>query len=283
MKLISILIVLLIEHFLGSLEDLRRLSWFRAINRRLQQFGSRYPIWQGPVGVLVTLAIPMSVVGIALYALDELSAVFSFCAGLFLFLYSIGPRDPRHQVAEILHARHDELSATSETLAREFIEPSHPESVELNNRSIAEAYLLHVCERLFSVILWFLVLGPLGALLFRLTAELRLQREVNSETFQTSCLDLYAILDWLPARLLALTYALSGSLTHALDAWQFKDTLSLHDNRTVLIKSGIAALQFDNKDPTETDWLNGAQELVVRALYVWLTILAIMTLAGWLG
>jgi AmpE protein len=71
-------------------------------------------------------------------------------------------------------------------------------------------------ERLFAVVFWYLVLGPSAALLYHLTVLHRLhcagERESQAGRFIQR---LSFILEWVPARLLALSFCLTGDFVAA--------------------------------------------------------------------
>jgi hypothetical protein len=84
-----------------------------------------------------------------------------------------------------------------------------------------------------------------------------------------------------------------GSFVHALHAWQNAPSEEATENtghtqpqsHRLLIRIGKASLQFDNHPPQNDSQYNEAIRetlgLCGRSLVVWITILALMTLAGW--
>ena len=89
---------------------------------------------------------------------------------------------------------------------------------------------------------------------------------------------------WVPARMLALGYALTGHFEGALQAYRnrpYEPDIGL-ENDDVLINTGIGALRdFESTD--ELSSILAARNLVMRAIMVWIAVLAVMTLGGWLS
>ena len=93
------------------------------------------------------------------------------------------------------------------------------------------------------------------------------------------------------ARLLALGFALAGSLVDALEGWRDVKGHTLDNSVAVITASGIGAIQFRamdtaDEDARKADYLARVQEaqaLINRTLIIWLTILGLMTLRGILG
>lgn len=285
MTLISILISLVIEHLTGSLDHWRPLRWLRDLTGALEQRLAGYGFWDGPAGVLLVIALPVVLFGVVLGAVGEFSSVLGFLLGLLILLYSLGPKDLGEQLQEYLNALTMNEDRKAGALARELVRDAFPEADAQGGRRVLESVLILANQRLFGVIFWFVVLGPLGALLFRLAAELRREAAGRSAGFAAAADNLYAILGWVPARLAALGYALSGSLVHALEAWNIRQTVALHENEAVLQEAGLGALQYREggaeHDDEEAYWVSAVYSLLGRTAFIWLTVLAVATLAGW--
>jgi membrane protein required for beta-lactamase induction len=99
----------------------------------------------------------------------------------------------------------------------------------------------------------------------------------------------HGALAWLPARLLALGYALAGSFEDAVSDWRaYYQHCSEHFfevNDAVLASAGGGALRnraFAAEAETEAQQtMRGALRLINRTLIVWLTAIALLTVFGW--
>lgn len=114
-----------------------------------------------------------------------------------------------------------------------------------------ELFYQEVLQRLFSVIFWFVLLGPAGCFAYRFLQ--RLSISLPDPMARRFSLWLVCILDWIPARLLALTFSFS-SWRQALDP---------------RLSHTYALLYYCSS----TD---EAQALVNRALFIWLFVLALL-------
>lgn len=154
------------------------------------------------------------------------------------------------------------------------------------NRVISEEVLVGANEKIFSVLFWFFVLGAFGALMYRMI-QLLVNNQRNDQSrhsvFHAAKL-LQSLLDWLPARISALTYVVAGDFVPGFAEWS-KDVWSgISANTAVLVRSGIAACGFNPDDSTHSDAEESRvlNRMVERALIVWLVILAIFELGRWL-
>ena len=157
-----------------------------------------------------------------------------------------------------------------------------------SERELLEGILLHALDRLFGVLFWFIVLGPGGAILYRLAASL-LQRQEMPGTYAEAARTLYNILNWPAARLFALGNALTGNMVDAMEAWREVEQKSFAVNEYVIRASGMGALNYqqteDNLDVLLEDriyWIRSLQGMLNRTLLIWLTVLGLITLSGWL-
>ena len=299
MTLIAILLVLAIERFVGAVDHLRSLAWYHSWWRWLENRLSGHALWQGPLGVLIVILPPLVVLALISVGLYSLTPVLDFVLACAVLLYSLGPVDLGHQVSKYTAALEAGDEAAAEEARRAFHNPRWDDEGPLG--SMLCSLLGQTNVRLFAVLFWFAVLGPVGALLYRLTAELHKHYDDVHGDFAEGVRDLYNLLNWPTTRLSALGFALAGNLVDALEGWRSAEARSLAVNELVLIESGLGALQFrqvydSNDDATESSvaggtpdtediisWVEAGRGLENRTLIVWLSVLAIMTIAGVTG
>ena len=165
---------------------------------------------------------------------------------------------------------------------------------------VDEAIYVQSNNRVFAVVFWFIVLGPIGAWAVRVAdlarrrALFREQREASNgtgaDTRASDATDsIHALLVWVPARLAALGYALAGSFDHGRSAWSTfpdSDAGSIGESsEKLLARVGNAALAFQpapDASELENHVANAraARKLVYRALIFWAVLLALLTLFG---
>ncbi len=285
MTLISILIGLALEYFLGVLDRFRDFSWFDQYRDWLEEKCRAHAFWDGVGGVLLTLAVPLALLILLAHLLSEMTALFSFILATAVFIYSLGP-----ELNNLIDGYLDALEARHEAEIRQAQQALLPDE-RAGEKAILRAILLRAHDSVFGVIFWFIILGMYGALLFCLVVRMR-QRFIDShDEYAAAALRLYLILTWPSARLLALGFALSGSLVDALDGWRKTHKHSLDAGLDILSHSGLGALQYAPVSDEEEqaaqaariDWVKQTQSLIHRTLIVWLTVLGILTIGGWLA
>jgi len=116
-------------------------------------------------------------------------------------------------------------------------------------------------------------------MLYRLISELSKQIEYGDLAEFSEFI--HAIMAWVPARMLAAGYALTGNFDGAYHAYKDRAlTSSLsQSNKEVLVATGLGAMR-NLEVETELAGIHTSRALVMRSVIVWIAILAVMTLGG---
>ena len=286
MTLIILLCGLALEYFLGVLDNIRQLTWFSRYSDWLENklVQSRY--WNTAAGVIMTLAGPLVLIILIDYGLSEIFFPLSYLFALVVLLNSFGPIFLDQSLDEYIKALDAEDDVQARHYAGELCHAVAAPDPDKDEQEIIGSIFIEANERLYAVIFWFIVLGPFGAMLYRLVNSLKFKYQDVHGAYADSVRHLNHILNWPSARLLVLGNALAGNMIEAMEAWRGNENNSLTVNETVLIASGFGALHYrPGTDRQENDldrsyWIRATQGLINRTLIVWLTVLGIMTIAG---
>ncbi|NUO76506.1 MAG: hypothetical protein HOQ32_10875 [Lysobacter sp.] len=298
--LIAAVVALVLGHLAQSLAaSVRHYGWYADWLRWL---GTRFPedsIWRGRWGIALALLPPLLAVGLFQLALDEpLYGLAGLLFGVAVLFYVWGPRDLDLDVDAIVAA--PDPASRREAAARLW---PHNATPSLDGGSLVEAVFRNALRRWFGVLFWFLLLGPFGAALYRLTelaAEGEAAQELPGET-AAGARTLLAILEWPVAQLLTLALALVGNFDTVLGAWRESGGASLSlENRFLgavaraSVKTELAEEAADYAEEagtagaavyasSELPELRDAMSLVWRSLLVWLAVLALFVIAGFVS
>ncbi len=280
MALISIILGLLFDRAFRHLHDLRDLSWFEYYTTAVTRFVRA----NGVVQIIAVLIVPVAVIAVIQYLLiDFLWQLPYLVFSVLVFAYCLGPACLSSDIEFYLDARR--LGDDDEALhyAGVLTERAASTSPDQQTSDVTRA-ILHVAnERIFAVIFWFVILGPAGAVLYRLTTGLGKQ-EGTGDSLNAVATLFQAVLTWVPARMLAMGYALTGHFDGALQAYRnrpYESDLAL-ENYDVLVNTGLGALR-DQEATDEISSIMSARNLVMRSILIWIAVLALLTLGGWFG
>jgi membrane protein required for beta-lactamase induction len=285
MTLISILVALALEYVLGSLDHLRNWSWYDRWLTWLEQRSGERHFWDGPGGVLVSVGLPLA--GLALFgrALADASVIFVFALGTFIFLYSLGA-DLNSQLDRYTAALHADDDNTIALVEEQLQVPNV--MGQTGAERVLRSVFIRSHEQLFGVVFWFIVLGMAGGLLFAMSLRLRRRVGEANTAYAEASRRLYGILSWPSSRAEALGFALAGNLVDTVDGWHKVEDGSSEATEPVLCAAGLCSLSLGKSMAGEADntaiatQVEEVQALINRTLLVWLTILGIMTIGGWL-
>lgn len=287
MTLIAILIGIVIDRFYQALPALRQYRYFHEyadwMRARLREAS-----WDGGLGLLVLLLPPLLLVALLQALLsDGLWGLLGLLFAIAVLVFTLGPRDLPQDVDDYCAVRDGEDDAARLSLVRSFA-PELEEDADLRacDEAVVRGILVGAHDRWFAVIFWFALLGPLGAVLFRAVEQLARRPEANE--FGITVQQLLGVLGWLPARLMVLAYALSGHFEQAMQAWRGAPSgLPMAVQSEALLQAaGEGALCAQPEDCLDTEpvsLIRAAMGLVWRALLVWLAVIAVMILAGWVS
>jgi membrane protein required for beta-lactamase induction len=284
MNLISILIALAVETFYRPIQELRRFNWFYRYSDTLCKRLEGQSWRDGPVGIILVVGSLVFGVWLLDAMLAGVAAVFSFLFGLAVLIYTLGPRDLAGEVKEFSEAVERGDYEAGEIIATRIVGYDISGSPIEATRHVMEGILVQANVRMFGILLWFMLLGPVGAVLFRLSCELKNYSTDNESGYAAAARDLYRIMIWLPTHLVVLGFALAGSFVDTVSLWKSYTEIWKTDSEALLIESGIGAISHEPHDEEGTPDLEGVHQimaLVKRTLLVWLAALALLTLTGW--
>ena len=247
--------------------------------------------------------LPFAVAVMVIHALLSDVGVLLVIAWSVAVLYvTMGFRRFSHCFTDVSQAlREQDISAARDALGRWRGVPADELNVADIVRVSIELSLLQAHRYVLGPIFWFVVLGPVGPVVYRaadLLAE-RWGRQVEPEKRVFAQFAVRALLwiDWLPARITAATFSIAGNFEDAAYCWRTQAAGWGRGTEGVVLASGAGALGVKlggalredgmlNQRPdlgiggeVEVEDLRGTAGLIWRALVLWLVLLVIVSLA----
>jgi adenosylcobinamide-phosphate synthase len=229
----------------------------------------------------------------------------------------------------------DALETGDEIRARQFLaEWQQVDATELPRseivRHVIEYSVLAAHRHVFGVLAWYSVLaafgfGPAGAVFYRMAEFVgrywkhrnRTNAQPASEALQSASARAWAAVDWIPARMTAIAFAVVGSFEEAIDCWRNYAQRFPNDNDGVILAATSGAVNvrlggealkpafvpnasqtfrtagLGPEPPVDTASTPGREAevahlrsivgLVWRSVVLWMVLLALLTLANLLG
>lgn len=276
MSLVIILLALLVERLAVFIHPIRDHHWFEHFSQKITVMVRK----NAYLGLLLSIIPVLIVVFFVHMFLSNISFGWaSWIFDLVILIYCLGNTHLRVQVRECYEQIELGNMESARALLLEHFDVE--ESGEITPSILMKAFYRASLQRVFSILFWFVVLGPVGAVLYRAIQKLsvyvsedtmdKVRRLANRITF---------ILDWIPARLLALSFCLAGHFMDVFTEWRATFKTSKRDTYQVLYTCGHIAIRADAHPEAAVVFaqFDEAYYLVCRSLFIWLVILALIIL-----
>ena len=272
MKILVLFAAMAISHYGKGIDRYRSFDGFFAwLERQVDRFSN--PPYMDLALILLIAVIGGGVVSALADGLGG-GALWALVA-LGVLLFSLGPRDLDLDVKDALAS--DEPSDGYEALGIWEGAGGHEAGMQVYMAALT---------RWFGVIFWFVVLGIPGALLYRITERVCEQAGAGEERQWVFRLRFF--LEWPVIVLMVVASALTNDFDRVYQAWHRyrKDMIEDEQGRVWLIHRQMLTELADAVLPEGLDQRGGIQlahHFVWRMLILWLVVLSILLLVGWLS
>ena len=288
MTFLSVLIVLGLLQFWGSGGSLQQDGWFYDFGQTVKRFVGD-PKWH----LLIQVGLPCVALLLTQDLVDSLLfGLLSLLLYVAILLFSLGRGDFSENLQHYLSTwNHGDFeSAYDKALAIGDFKQSDAISDHVSlHEHVRSSLVYEAYERWFAVVFWFLLLGPVGALAYRLS-YLCGRVEDGDEREAQVALRFVHYLDWLPVRLLALSFALAGNFVNGFNrCWKMvRDNLPASELLEQAALAAISGADDLRAYPSDKDLfieygrqeILALQSLLSRSVIFWMIIIAVITLVS---
>ncbi|SDS63479.1 AmpE protein [Halopseudomonas litoralis] len=232
--------------------------------------------WIALIAVLMLLA-PL---GLLLWWLEGIAyGLFTLLLHVGVLLLCVGRHDPLGRMTDDFMAawHHDDLAAAGLVAEQQLdVRAGQPDLLPALIRTKIVATSL---QDYFVPAFWYLLLGPLGALAWRL---LLLSSQHDSLPAARSAAMLAHALEWIPARLLGLSFALVGQFDSTLRTLRSLATDWELGGGELAARCAQAALPETELEPISVpepnNILTATRQLMIRAILTWAVVIAFLSM-----
>ncbi len=238
MAFIAVLICVIVQHWFNFSADVIPNSWLNHLFEWMKRHAQAPEAGQGFSGVAQYVLIPLIVVALIFWLVTfAFGWTGYFILGVIWLWYTL--RIPGRHADE-----------------------------QRDSKQIFE----HSYQCIFARLFWFCLLGPVGLALYFFADSLRnFLQSKDVECNETSAVTIVlSVLDWIPVRLLGLTYALVGRFAETFKFW--RQQLGAGITNYNELAAAFAEMAVPEPDSHQ------ALALVIRAVWVWVVVLAIISI-----
>lgn len=318
MTFLSILCALLIEQLKPLRADNPIYAEIKALATRMEGWFNAGHARHGQRGWIFMMLMLMVPTAIVYWLCVKISPLAALAWNIVIVYLTLGFRHYSHYFSSIQLALNNGDDATARTLLAEWTkQDTVGMEVDEISRIAVEKALITSHRNVFGVFFWFLMpLGPACAVMYRVAEYLaRAWNEPNhmrNEAFGNFAARAFYYIDWIPARLTAVAFAIVGNFEDAIYAWRnFADRWQ-DETLGIILSAGGGAMGYRLGTPTEkatnvlpadaatvdsigieAESLPGEEPtvralqstvgLVWRALLLWMMMLLLLSITVWFG
>ena len=304
MTFLSLVGALLLEQ-LRPLRTGNRLyvAFARYVNRIAENFNAGH-YRDGVISWLLAV-VPVALVTLVVYSVSRhVNWLLALAWNVAVLYLALGFRQFSHYYNNVMvQLRAGNLGQARIALREWRGEPAGELTAVEIARVAIELGLIRSHRHVFGVMAWFIALGPVGAIGSRLAALLNARwggaEDDGSGGFGLFAQRAFAVIDWVPTRLTAFGFAMTGDFMGAVECWREQAATWRSPSQGILLASAAGALgvklggvlhedsgivcrpPIGDGDEADVDYMQSAVGLIWRALVLWLFLILLATIASW--
>ncbi len=208
--------------------------------------------------------------------MPALGTLFVWAFGLAALLFSFGPRNLGRDLEAYLQARAAGQHQRTNQIASYFAEldPHHQDP----DHQIKQGLLIQANRALIGPVIGFILCGAIGAVLYRVLDHLVSLSDTTAvkPALAKGLRRLHGWVNWLPARITALGYAVTGHFEAVINTWQTLEREHTWNHTALLQTTGQAALA--DHTTTGREGILAHAALIRRTIILWTGVIAFTAL-----
>ena len=302
MKFLVIVICLMVNYF--WLKDFDRFNdgWFFRFRCLVEDWTTNF-VDKIPLGWLAAFvliyALPLVSLTLILFiAAGSVFGLATMMVHILVLLVALDRTQPGQLTKDFIEKfRGGDMAECIDFLKQEFHATSLPDVDDKDGigKYFSKLLTYHSFEMMFVLFFWYVCAGALGILFSYISYQLRdshreqqLQKEVDFISL------VIQVLEWIPLRLLALTFSLAGNFVQCFENvrasfWRFSIETNNADLLYGYAHCAASGMEINNplkkneeaeaqdREPAEIQAILG---LLKRSQAIWLSVLALITIVG---
>ena len=305
MAFLSVLAAVALEHLRPLRQPLSYYQYYSRFTRWLERRFNAGEFSHGAIAWALAVLPVLAGAWLVFTLLDGISPVLGWIWNVAVLYFTLGFKyfsDTAEHIARLLRAGDLEGARARLELWR------GGDASQFTADDVARVAIEQVMaashRQMFGVLFWFVLLsplGPVGAVLFRGASILTRRWERANGLFGAFAQRAFHAINWLPARLTALTYAIAGNFEDATYCWRTQAPAWLEPEDGVVLAAGAGAMgvrlgqsvsiggetvwrpELGTGQAPDADCIDSAISMIWRGLVIWLVAGLLIVIAGWVA
>lgn len=286
MALLTLIIALLFERYFhtGNSDERQKFSnanWFVAYQKRLGESFGGQSWFKGWLAEAALILVPVILIFLLFETFGDgfFSSLIMLALAVVILVHCLGPESPRKSLRAYFTdiANDDEQGAYEHAVT---FTGKEADDWPQTQRMVSEAIFTETQRRYAAVVIWFVLLGPAGALLYRL-----LDWYLANNPEGSLSAPLKSIMDWISGRISVLAYLLAGDMASGVSKIKRKFFDFNVDGMALVEEAGVAAigpvLDCETEQKQKVAENLCALKLTERTGVILFAFVAVMSLLGW--
>lgn len=243
----------LLDRLFGEVPRWHPLVGFGRLAKAIERWMNRAPAavsWSRLVGVVawaIAVLPPVLLAGWLVGGARDVSPWLVAALDAVALYFAIGARSLHEHIAPIALALRDADVPRARALASRIVSRDLTQATdEPIARAAVESALENGSDAIFAPLFWLVVAGAPGVVLYRLANTLDAMwgyRNARFTGFGWAAARIDDVLNWIPARLTAISYALLGHTADALNCWRTQAPQWSSPNAGPVMAAGAGSLR----------------------------------------
>lgn len=300
---LSLILAVLLDHWLGEPQKYHPLIFFGNLANRIEKIfrNQQHSAFRQKIMGLIALLVMILPATFVIYSLSQYSLINTILAPVILY-FCIAANSLKQHALLVLQALEQNNIALAKTNVGMIVsrQTDNMNADDVRKATI-ESVLENGADAVFAPIFWFIIAGPAGAILYRLSNTLDAMWGYKNQKFLYfgwAAARFDDVLNWIPARLTALSYAVFGQTRLALRCWKTQAVLLDSPNAGPVMTSGAGSLNLKLGGPAcyhgkvkdkvffgtaklaVNNDINRANTLITRSLLLWVFTITLYNFIG---
>jgi len=300
---LSLILAVLLDHWLGEPQKYHPLVFFGNLanyaEKKLNQ--QKQTILLQKLLGLIALLLMVLPITLFIYSITQYPLISSILSPVILYFCIAANSLKQHALLVFQALDNSDIKLAKKGVAMIVSRQTEKMTESDIRKATIESVLENGADAVFAPIFWFIIAGPTGAILYRLSNTLDAMWGYKNQRFLYfgwAAARFDDCLNWIPARLTALSYACLGHTKIAISCWKRQANLLDSPNAGPVMTAGAGTLDLKlggpawyhgklknkvyfgtDKLPTNNDIIR-ANSLITATLILWIVLIIILQFLG---